>query len=183
MRLLLLAACAPFALAHLASYAQGAQGEVLLKGKDVSESRLIEALTPEPNFRTRSIRVSPEGTSQASPVKRAAASMLITFETNSADLKPQSRKMLDTLGRAMTSDKLSNFSFAIEGHADPRGSEQLNQELSQRRAEAVVGYLTETHHIDASRLKAIGKGDSELLNLKQPDSPENRRVTVKTLVN
>jgi OmpA-OmpF porin, OOP family len=181
MRFLILAACAPIALVHLATYGQGAQGDVLLKGNDVNESTLIEALTPD--RRMRSIQVSPEGTGKAAPAKRAAASMLITFETNSADLKPQSKKMLDTLGRAMTSDKLSNFSFAIEGHADPRGVEQSNQELSQKRAEAVVGYLTENHHIDAKRLTPIGKGQSELMNLKQLDAPENRRVTVKTLVN
>jgi outer membrane protein OmpA-like peptidoglycan-associated protein len=179
MRFLTLAAL-PLALAHLASYAQG---DVVLRGKDVNEASLIEALTPERNFRTRSIRVSPS-TDRAAPEKRAAAaSMLITFETNSAELKPQAKKMLDTLGRAMTSDKLSNFSFAIEGHADPRGGEQANLDLSQKRAEAVVGYLTENHRIDASRLRPIGKGQSELFNRSQIDAPENRRVTVKTLVN
>jgi OmpA-OmpF porin, OOP family len=180
MRFLILAACAPLALAHLASYAEVG---TILRDKDVNESSLIEALTPERNIRTRSIRVSPS-TDQASPVKKAAAaSMLITFETSSAELKPQAKKMLDTLGRAMTSDKLSNFSFAIEGHADPRGGEQFNLELSQKRAEAVVSYLTENHGIDASRLRPVGKGQSELFNSKQLDAPENRRVTVKTLVN
>lgn len=178
MKFLTLVACVPLALAHFASYAQG---DVVLRGKDVSESKLIEALTPERNFRTRSIRVSPS-TDRASPVKKASASMLITFETNSAELKPDAKKMLDTLGKAMTSDKLSNFRFAIEGHADPRGGEQFNLELSQKRAEAVVSYLTENHHIDASRLQPVGKGQSELFNRNQIDAPENRRVTVKTLV-
>lgn len=178
MRFLTLVACAPLVLAHAASQAQG---DVVLRGKDVSESKLIEALTPDRNFRTRSIRVSPS-TDQASPVKKASASMLITFETNSAELRPEARKLLDTLGKAMTSDKLSNFRFAIEGHADPRGGEQFNMDLSQKRAEAVVSYLTENHHIDASRLRPVGKGQSELFNRNQIDAPENRRVTVKTLV-
>ena len=115
-------------------------------------------------------------------VKRASASMLITFETASSELKPEAKKMLDTLGRAMASDKLSTFKFAIEGHADPRGEEQFNMELSQKRAEAVVAYLTENHHIDASRLRPIGKGQTELFNPNQIDAPENRRVTVKTVV-
>ena len=179
MRFLTLAACVPLALAHLASYGQGG---VILKDRDVSESALIDALTPEPKFRTRSIQVSPSS-DRASPVKQASASMLITFETSSAELKPQAKTMLDALGRAMTSDKLSNFSFEIDGHADPRGGAQFNLELSQKRAEAVVSYLQQTHHIDAGRLRAIGKGQTELLNLNQPDAPENRRVTVKTLVN
>ncbi|MEO8655954.1 MAG: OmpA family protein [Ramlibacter sp.] len=179
MRFLTFSAFVPLAMIHFACYAQP---EVILRDKDVTESTLIEALTPEPKFRTRSIQVSPSG-DHAAVKKAAAASMLITFETASAELKPQAKKMLDTLGRAMTSDKLSTFSFAIEGHADPRGSEQLNLELSQKRAESVVGYLTENHHIDASRLRPIGKGQSELLNVAHPEAPENRRVTVKTLVN
>lgn len=180
MRLLIALACAPLALVHLASHAQG---DPLFRGKDVDESKLIEALTPQASIRTRSIHVSPSS-DRAAPVKKAAAaSMLITFETNSAELKPQSRKLLDTLGRALASDKLAKFSFAIEGHADPRGGEQFNQELSQRRAEAVASYLGEHHQIDASRLRPIGKGQSEPLNLSQPEAPENRRVTVKTLVN
>ena len=178
MRLLLLAACAPFALAQVTSHAQGG---VVLRDRDVNESVLIEALTPERQFRTRSIRITPDGGSPA-PAKRPSASMLITFETSSADLKPEARKMLDTLGRAMTSDKLSTFKFAIEGHADPRGGEAFNLELSQRRAEAVVSYLTENHHIDPSRLRPVGKGQSELFNARQLDAPENRRVTVRTVV-
>ncbi|HSH93008.1 MAG TPA: OmpA family protein [Roseimicrobium sp.] len=153
---------------------------MILKPKEVNESALIKALTPERNVRMRSIQVSPSG--DKATVKRASASMLITFETASAELKPEAKKMLDTLGRAMASDKLSNFKFAIEGHADPRGEEQLNLELSQKRAEAVVAYLTENHRIDASRLRPVGKGQSELFNASQIDAPENRRVTVKTVV-
>ncbi|ROZ78321.1 OmpA family protein [Ramlibacter sp. WS9] len=158
------------------------QGDVVMKDKDATESALIEALTPQRPFRTRSIRISPDNDAGAAPVKRAAASMLITFETNSAELKPQSKKLLDNLGRAMQSDKLLNFKFAIEGHADPRGGEQVNLELSQKRAEMVVAYLADTHRIDPSRLRAVGKGQSEPLNVSQPDAAENRRVTVKTIV-
>jgi outer membrane protein OmpA-like peptidoglycan-associated protein len=170
------------ALLALAPVASQAQGDVVLKDKDATEAALIDALTPQRPFRTRSIRISPDNDSAASPVKRAAASMLITFETNSAELKPQSKKLLDNLGRAMQSDKLLNFKFAIEGHADPRGGEQVNLELSQKRAEMVVAYLADVHRIDPSRLRAVGKGQSEPLNLSQPDAAENRRVTVKTIV-
>lgn len=178
MRLLSLVLCAPLALSHITSHAQG---DPVLRDKEVNEATLIEALTPERTFRTRSIRISPDS-APAAPAKKPSASMLITFETASAVLKPQSRKMLDSLGRAMTSDKLSTYKFAIEGHADPRGTEAANLELSQRRAEAVVSYLTENHRIDASRLRPVGKGQSELFNLTQVDAPENRRVTVKTLL-
>ena len=108
--------------------------------------------------------------------------MLITFVTNSAQLTPQARQVLDTLGRAMQSDKLAEFNFYIEGHADPRGGEQFNLDLSQQRAESVVSYLSDKMQIDRNRLKPVGKGQAELLNKAHPDSAENRRVTVKTIV-
>lgn len=179
MKLFLLVVCAPLALGQAVSYGQT---DHVLKADEVNESALIEALTPERKFRTRSIRISPESGEHGTLVKRPSASMLITFETSSAELKPQAKKLLDSLGRAMNSDKLSTFKFAIEGHADPRGGEQFNLDLSQRRAESVVSYLAENHRIDPSRLRPVGKGQSELINVTQPDAPENRRVTVKTLV-
>ena len=179
MKLYKLAVWGSLGLVHFAVYSQDT---VILKESDVSEKTLIDALTPERQIRTRSIRITPDGGDQAAPVKRPSASMLITFETNSAQLKPQAKKMLDSLGRAMTSDKLLKFKFAIEGHADPRGSEQFNLQLSQKRAETVVSYLTDNHRIDATRLRPVGKGQSELVNVTHPDAPENRRVTVKTLI-
>lgn len=155
------------------------QTEKVLRGNEVSESALIDALVPQ---KTRSIRISPTGAGAARPAKPPSASMLVTFETNSAELTPRTKILLDTLGRALQSDKLAVFKFSIEGHADPRGGEQFNLQLSQSRAEAVVSYLSENQHIDRGRLVAVGKGQSELLNKSNPDAPENRRVTVKTIV-
>jgi outer membrane protein OmpA-like peptidoglycan-associated protein len=166
-------------LAPLLSWGQSGR---VLKNHEVNEAALIDALTPESKPLTRSIRVTPDRPSVNSPVKTASASMLITFETNSAELTEPSKQILDKLGRALQSDKLAEFKFSIEGHADPRGGEQLNQQLSQQRAERVVSYLAENMNIDRVRLKAVGKGQSELLNTANPGAPENRRVTVKTVV-
>ncbi|MBS1138070.1 MAG: OmpA/MotB domain protein, partial [Proteobacteria bacterium] len=66
--------------------------------------------------------------------------------------------------------------------ADPRGGEEYNLHLSQARAESVVNYLAEQHQIERDRLKPVGKGISEPLNTARPDAPENRRVTIKTVV-
>ncbi len=171
--------CAALATASLATFGQA---EKVMKDRDVNEAALIDALLPEPKQLSRSIRISSERDVKAAPSKRASASMLITFETNSAELTPQAKKMLDTLGRAMQSDKLAELKFSIEGHADPRGGVEFNQQLSQERAEKVVSYLAENQQIERSRLKAVGKGPTELLNTANPDAPENRRVTVKTVI-
>jgi outer membrane protein OmpA-like peptidoglycan-associated protein len=157
------------------------QAEKVMQGKEIEESALVDALTPaEKPILTRSIRVSREGQAPV-PVKQAAASLLITFETDSAKLTPKARQSLEIVARALKSDKLANFRFSIEGHADPRGGEELNLRLSQERAESVVSYLADDQKIERSRLQAIGKGQSELLNVSDPSAPENRRVTIKTV--
>jgi outer membrane protein OmpA-like peptidoglycan-associated protein len=160
------------------------QGEKILRGKQITESALIDALAPQEL--QRSIKIMREDTGGGSkplpPPKPAAASLLITFETGSAELTSRASQSLDVVGRALKSDKLMEFRFSIEGHADPRGGDEFNMRLSQARAESVVNYLAEQHGIDRGRLKPVGKGTTELLNAKRPDAPENRRVTIKTLM-
>jgi len=70
----------------------------------------------------------------------------------------------------------------IKAHADSRGSSEYNLELSERRAQSVVNYLT-SKGIENFRLKAKGYGDTQPVNecvkgVKCPDSRlrENRRV-------
>jgi len=184
--LILLVACLP-----VATQAQS----TVLRGNDITESALIEALTPKadpeggsptaatPGVRTRSIKImrdQPEAPGKQ-VAKKAQASLLITFETNSADLRDEAKESLDVVGKALQADSLAKFNFAIEGHADPRGGDDLNVRLSQARAESVMNYLVGTHGIDRARLRAEGKGSSELLNADDPTAPENRRVTITTL--
>lgn len=161
------------------SMGAGAQPAKILTGKDLTESALIDALTPEERVRSRSIKVERDPT--AASAKTAAASLLITFATNSAELTPRARSSLDVVGRALNSDKLAEFRFVVEGHADPRGGHELNLRLSQARAGSVVDYLAHSHGVGRERLKALGKGDQELLNAANPEAPENRRVTIKTV--
>lgn len=182
--LVLLAACL--------SMAAAAQDKVL-RGSDITESALIDALTPHadveggspgatPGVRTRSIKIMRDQSEPGKQVaKKAQASLLITFETNSAELGAEAKNSLDVVGKALRADSLAKFSFAIEGHADPRGGDDLNYRLSQARAESVMNYLVSAHGIDPSRLKAEGKGASELMNTSNPAAPENRRVTITTL--
>ncbi len=67
----------------------------------------------------------------------------------------------------------------IEGHTDSSGAASYNQQLSQRRAEAVATELTSAYGIDASRVAAVGYGETR--PIASNDTPEgraeNRRVT------
>jgi len=168
------------AICALAPAAAVAQSPKVINEKDVNESALVNMLTPPPV--TRSIKVTRDGKPEAPPPP-PSASLLITFETNSSQLTPQAKQSLEVVGRALKNEKLNEFKFAIEGHADPRGNATSNQKLSQSRAESVAAFLAEQQKIDKARLQPVGKGSAELMNTSNVAAPENRRVTIKTLTN
>jgi OOP family OmpA-OmpF porin len=158
------------------------EGTTLLKGDKVTQENLLEALTPAPApLLTRSLKVSRDNSAGVlAPKKKASASLLITFETNSAELTANAKQQLDVVAAALKNDRLADYTFNVEGHADPRGNAESNLVLSQQRAQSVRDYLVTQHSIAGDRLKAEGKGDTDLMNRKVPAAPENRRVTIVT---
>ncbi len=72
--------------------------------------------------------------------------------------------------------------MAVEGHTDATGDDDYNQELSQRRALAVVDYLTKAG-IDESRLRGEGFGESKPVadNETEAGRKQNRRVGIRNL--
>lgn len=166
--------------ATLAAAQPAPQGEAVLRGNKVTESNLLDALTPDPEpVVTRSLKVTRDGAPTV-PARKPSASLLITFETNSAELTAPAKKQLDVVAAALKNDRLAEYSFNVEGHADPRGDADTNLFLSQQRADSVRAYLIATHGIAAERLNAEGRGDRDLLNRKVPSAAENRRVTIVT---
>ncbi len=175
-----LAAAMAAAIACGSAFAQASEPEKekVMKESQVSEQSLIDALTPPVRTRSWKPGVAAAGAAGAAAPATAKASILVTFVTGKADLTADARKALDVLAGAMKSDKLASVKFTIEGHADPRGSEELNLKLSQSRAESVRDYLTATHGLAAERVNAVGKGSSALMKPSEPAAPENRRVTI-----
>ncbi|HEY8288759.1 MAG TPA: OmpA family protein [Acetobacteraceae bacterium] len=177
-----------------------------------SSDQIINSLKPSGNLvtgGTRGIRLAAPTTETAthpatpvatsapahaaqSAVKSASASqavagpsinLTVNFATGSTELTPQAKRVLDQLGKALASNDLANYKFRIEGHTDTVGSKQANLELSQRRAEAVVSYITAQFGVQASRLQAVGMGEDGLLVQTGAQTPEarNRRVQVINL--
>lgn len=176
-------------LAAAGAWAQATAPAPVLKNNQVTEDALVDALAvdvPETaaSGATRGFRpaVRP-GTASLQPAKPAApgkANLLITFATGSSELTPETIKVLETVAKALQSDRLAGFAFRIEGHADPRGGAEYNLKLSEERAQSVAAYLTSKLGVLSERVQPVGKGSSELLNPTQPDAQENRRVTIVT---
>ena len=103
-----------------------------------------------------------------------AFDMLITFDLGSDRLSQQAKDNLAEFAKALQSGKLAETQFNIDGHTDARGSDELNLNLSNRRAEAVVNYL-ESLGIPRSRLLAQGHGESKP-RVDDPFADINRRV-------
>lgn len=126
---------------------------------------------------------SPVQAATTAPPELPAVSLMVTFATGSARLTPQAEGVLASLARAFVAPELARSRFRIEGHTDTVGSAQLNQVLSERRAEAVRDHLVRRHGIPAGRLETVGFGETMLL-VRTPDgTPEirNRRVQVINL--
>lgn len=92
----------------------------------------------------------------------------VNFETNSARIMTESEAILDNAVKALNDNSMVHV--RVEGHTDSRGSAEYNRQLSERRANAVVGYLV-SKGIDGSRLSAIGYGESA--PVAPNDTPEN----------
>jgi OmpA-OmpF porin, OOP family len=115
---------------------------------------------------------APEGT--------AAAALALPFQSGSAALTAEAEKMLEALARALNSPELAKYRFKIEGHTDTAGDAPINMILSERRAATVREYLVSRLGVPASRLDAVGLGETQLL-VQTPDAtaePRNRRVQI-----
>lgn len=100
----------------------------------------------------------------------------IYFDTGSDRLRMESTPTLREIGAMLNAHP--ELRLTIEGHTDNTGVPAANQALSERRAAAVVRYLIDTLHVDASRLVARGLGDTRPVapNTTGEGRQQNRRV-------
>ncbi len=102
----------------------------------------------------------------------------INFDYNSDNIGPAAAQAIKDVGKALSNSQLTGNTFIIAGHTDGKGSDDYNQRLSERRAEAVKRYLSEKYNIPPETLVAVGYGKTTLKNTNNPFAPENRRVQI-----
>jgi outer membrane protein OmpA-like peptidoglycan-associated protein len=108
----------------------------------------------------------------------------VNFRSGSAVLSADSKTTLDDIASKALNAK--GYVLEVSGFADSRGSINLNRQLSQRRADAVIRYLVENHSIPLRRI-VTPYGYGELNPVAENDTrdgrAQNRRVEIKLLVN
>ena len=107
----------------------------------------------------------------------------INFDYNSADISTKSMPAVQALGRALTNPDLKGSTFIVAGHTDAAGSDNYNQDLSNRRADSIKRYLMDNYHIASADLVTVGYGKTKLKDPNQPLAEVNRRVQVVNMEN
>jgi outer membrane protein OmpA-like peptidoglycan-associated protein len=187
-------------------------GVALAQEKNVTEDQIIRALTPEKKPLTRGLSVGPQQTadptaaesklvqkfrgrstrSLSSAEREEIASIVqdkpkidleINFDYNSADISTKSLPSVQALGRALTNNDLKGSTFVVAGHTDAAGGEAYNQDLSERRADAIKRYLVDKYGINGTDLVTVGYGKTKLKDPSQPLAEVNRRVQVVNMEN
>jgi outer membrane protein OmpA-like peptidoglycan-associated protein len=101
----------------------------------------------------------------------------ITFDTAQSDIKSGFYETLNSV--AIVLKEFDKTTVTVAGHADSRGSDSYNMDLSQRRALSVSNYLA-SQGVSPSRLNAVGYGETRPIGDNNTTSGQglNRRVEI-----
>lgn len=104
----------------------------------------------------------------------------ITFGSNSSDISSSFYPTLNSL--VLVFKEFNKNGVNIVGHTDSTGSAQLNQDLSNRRAQSVASYLM-SNGIPSNRISAYGAGPSQPIasNSTEAGRAQNRRVEINLI--
>lgn len=145
------------------------------------------AVAPPPPVAAAAPEPTPLVTPPPPPViEQISLSSDVLFEFDKADLRPSGQQKLDEIADRLKGANVQLINMI--GHADRIGNEKYNQQLSQKRAEAVKTYLSQKG-VEESKVRTEGRGEAQpvtgdqckgqtgakLISCLQPD----RRVDVE----
>jgi outer membrane protein OmpA-like peptidoglycan-associated protein len=187
-------------------------GTAVAGDANVTEDQILQALAPAKKPLTRGLSVGPQADpakvaaegafvqklrnratrSLSSGEREEIASIAkekpnidleINFDYNSADISGKSMPSVQALGKALTNPDLKGSTFVVAGYTDAAGGEGYNQDLSERRADAIKRYLTDKFGIAGGDLVTVGYGKTKLKDPGNPMAEANRRVQVVNMQN
>lgn len=107
----------------------------------------------------------------------------VTFDTGKAVLSPQAKA--DLCAAATQAEGMNNALLLVVGYTDSTGSQELNQTLSEKRANRVVNYLQQACHWKPYRMltpTGMSEADPAAPNDTASGKAQNRRVAVNIMV-
>lgn len=105
----------------------------------------------------------------------------VLFGFNKSELTDEDQAKLDQVAAGIQSMK--HYVIEVQGYTDTTGSAHYNLQLSHRRADAVVRYLTVKHNIPLVKISLLGYGEESPVasNKTREGRKENRRVEIRVL--
>jgi outer membrane protein OmpA-like peptidoglycan-associated protein len=102
----------------------------------------------------------------------------VKFPADSAKLSPEAQQRLTDFAEKLKTDN-RNVYVEIQGHTDSRGADMLNEQLGEKRAEAVRLFMNQ-HGVPLNRMSTIsyGKQDPVGDNKTRNGRAQNRRVVL-----
>ena len=114
------------------------------------ETKFIHGLRNKPS---RSLTTDERDKIAAIAKSNPSIDLEINFDYNSANIGSKATPQVTALGQALSSSELKGRTFILAGHTDAKGSENYNQALSERRADAVKRFLSQKYGIEAGHLR------------------------------
>jgi OmpA-OmpF porin, OOP family len=114
---------------------------------------------------------------------KPVANTTVQFGSGKATLTKSDQQMLDEFAQQIGQQK--HYIVQVQGFTDNVGSVEFNNQLSRRRADAVIQYLAAKHNVPPYRVYIIGLGEDNPVaeNRNSAGRAKNRRVDVQLLTN
>ena len=164
----------------VAVYTFGLEGDIYCTAQKDRTGVLVVAVSPKA-MQNRMVTVTSDEMRRALETAGHIALYGIYFDTNKSQVKPESKPTLEQIANLLK--QMPNLRLGVVGHTDNVGDDASNQQLSQRRASAVVTALVEDYGIAASRLAPSGAGETKPVaaNSDEAGRAKNRRVELVKL--
>lgn len=154
-----------------------------LGGATAERAALVQRLEAQARIKAQFEKVEKMFTRDEARVFREGDTIILrmvglTFDSGKAEIKRESFDLLAKVERAI--DVFPRSELIIEGHTDSYGGDELNQRLSQERAESVQQYMINAMRIPSYRLIATGFGETNPVANNETASgrAQNRRIDI-----
>lgn len=162
-------------------------GTITVDGDDLETAEMIQAgLHPTAQQVAANTQDIQENTERFSKLGEyeVKGQATVKFKVGSSEISPADKKQLKELAQAAVG--VNGYLIEVKGFTDASGDAAMNEQLSEDRAEAVIGYLIQECKVPVRHIVApgaMGEYEPAASNETTDGRAQNRRVEVKVLLN